>query len=184
MTDEVSEQNDANSDDGVVFANTNLPALGWFVNMLSMMARLTCDLCINSSRATRFSRDFWREQGEAATFSSAYRRFIPVPRHGGVHCSRRSCITDEGWQVVYDDPENPLTNNKGKMRVRKNGNYGYMVQWNIVPLRKNKRNTRFGVFVADMLKDNLDSKCTDSPYRVRVQGENYRVYSWMASSAR
>ena len=32
MTDEESEQNDANSDEGVVFANTKLPALGWFVN--------------------------------------------------------------------------------------------------------------------------------------------------------
>ena len=69
------------------------------------------------------------------------------------------------------------------MRVRKNGSCGYMVQWNIVPLRKNKEYA-LHVFVADMLKDNLDSKCLlDSPYRVRVEGENLTAFTrtWRAN---
>ena len=59
-----------------------------------------------------------------------------------------------------------------------------MVTWcnGILYLCGKTRNTRFSVFVADMLKDNLDSKCTliahtECVFKVRT----YRVYSWMAS---
>ena len=42
MTDEESEQNDANSDEGVVFANTNYRLLAGLLTTPSMMVQLIC----------------------------------------------------------------------------------------------------------------------------------------------
>ena len=184
MTAEVSEQNDANSDDGVVFANTNLPALGWFVNYAIYDGKIDLRTFVSTLYEQQdLAGIFGENKEETATFSSAYRRFIPVPRHGGgafAHAVR--ALQTKAQRVVYDDPENPLTNNKEKMRVRKNGSYGYMVQWNIVPLRKNKEYALQRVRRGYVEGQSRQQVYTDSPYRVRVQGENLTVFTreWRA----
>ena len=84
MTDEISEQNDANSDDGVVFANTTLPALGWFVNYAIYDGKIDLRTFVSTLYEQQdLAGIFGENKEETATFSSAYRRFIPVPRHGG-----------------------------------------------------------------------------------------------------
>lgn len=185
MTDEISEQNDANSDDGVVFANTNLPALGWFVNYAIYDGKIDLRTFVSTLYEQQdLAGIFGENKEETATFSSAYRRFIPVPRHGGgafAHAVR--ALQTKAQRVVYDDPENPLTNNKEKMRVRKNGSYGYMVQWNIVPLRKNKEYALQRVRRGYVEGQSRQQVFTDSPYRVRVEGENLTAFTrtWRAN---
>tara|TARA_B100001939_G_scaffold344035_1_gene357728 strand:+ start:3053 stop:4420 length:1368 start_codon:yes stop_codon:yes gene_type:complete len=179
VTDEESEQNDANSDEGVVFANTKLPALGWFVNYAIY------DGTINLHNFVESLYEQWREgegygenTGNRAEFSSMFGSFIPIPRHGGgafAHAVRS--LQTKAQRVVYDDPENPLTNNKEKMRVRKNGSYGYKVQWNIVPLQKNREYALQRVRRGYVEGQPRLQVFTDSPYRVRIEGKNLTVFT-------
>ena len=182
MTDDTSPQIDnANSEEGVVFANTKLPALGWYINYAIYDGRVGLKEFIQSLylyHGGEIDEEFGENKERSAEFSSEFRRLVPLPRHGGgafAHAVRS--LQTKAQRVVYDDPEAPLTNNKEKMRVQKNGQFGYNVQWNIVPLRKNQeyalQRTRRG-YVDGQSRLQVFS---DTPYRVRIDTKNITAFT-------
>ncbi|MDB2565400.1 hypothetical protein N9X64_00625 [bacterium] len=182
MTDDISPQiDDANSPEGVVFANKKLPALGWYINYAIYDGGADLKEFIQSLYryyGGENDEEFGDNKEHAAEFSSNYRRLIPLPRHGGgafAHAVRS--LQTKAQRVVYDDPSNPLSNNKEKMRVKKNQEYGYNIQWNIVPIRKNQeyalQRTRRG-YVDGQPRLQV---VTDAPYRVRIDTKNITAFT-------
>ena len=136
---------DANSQEGVVLANQNLPGLGFLVNYAIYDGAVTLGTLVEQVYAMapideKGDEELYGENNErAAIFRSQYQSLIPSPRHGGSAFSLAvRALTTKAKRVVYDDPENPISNNKEKLRVQRNGEYGYTVQWEVTPLRRNK----------------------------------------------
>ena len=138
----------ANSPDGVVLPNAKAGGIGWLVNYAiydgSIDLKEFVDLLWRGSENYDEGMETFQpgniDRDESnGLFRAEYRRFVPLPRHGGSAFSQAvKALETKAQRVVYDDPDGPLSNNKEKMRLRKDGHYGYLVQWNIIPLRKNR----------------------------------------------
>lgn len=143
MTDEISSQSEADSEEGVVLANQNLPGLGFLVNYAIY------DGSVNLQEFVQQMYECYTEdyiEGESygeneerkARFQNRFYSLIPVPRHGGSAFSQAvRALETKAQRVVYDDPDSALTDNKERLRVKRDGRWGYTVQWNIVTLRRN-----------------------------------------------
>ena len=138
----------ANSPDGVVLPNAKAGGIGWLVNYAiydgSIDLKEFVDLLWRGSENYDEGMETFQpgniDRDESnGLFRAEYRRFVPLPRHGGSAFSQAvKALETKAQRVVYDDPDGPLSNNKEKMRLKKDGRYGYQVQWNIIPLRKNR----------------------------------------------
>lgn len=138
----------ANSPDGVVLPNAKAGGIGWLVNYAIYDGSIDLKEFVNllwlgSGHADEGVENFQPGNIDHAesngVFVATYRRFVPLPRHGGSAFSQAvKALETKAQRVVYDDPDGPLSNNKEKMRLKKDGRYGYLVQWNIIPLRKNR----------------------------------------------
>ena len=144
MSNETQTQN-ANSQEGVVLANQNLPGLGFLVNYAIFDGSIDLKEFIQSVYETSEVSEqepeerFDENEERKAAFQNRYQHLIPVPRHGGSAFSQAvRALATKAQRVVYDDPDDKLTNNTERLRVRRNGQWGYTVQWNILPLRRNK----------------------------------------------
>ena len=144
-----TQTEDADSQEGVVLANQNLPGLGFLVNYAIYDGSVdlkdfvqaiyeTSDIHLDAVEDIA-EEGYGENEERKAAFQNRYQRLIPVPRHGGSAFSQavRSLAT-KAKRVVHDDPDNVLTNNPERLRVNRNGSWGYTVQWNILPLRRNK----------------------------------------------
>lgn len=144
-----TQTEDADSQEGVVLANQNLPGLGFLVNYAIYDGSVdlkdfvqaiyeTSDIHLDAVEDIS-EEEYGENEERKAAFQNRYQRLIPVPRHGGSAFSQavRSLAT-KAKRVVHDDPDNVLTNNPERLRVNRNGSWGYTVQWNILPLRRNK----------------------------------------------
>ena len=138
----------ANSPDGVVLPNAKAGGIGWLVNYAiydgSIDLKEFVDLLWRGSENYDEGMETFQpgniDRDESnGWFRAEYRRFVPLPRHGGSAFSQAvKALETKAQRVVYDEPDGPLSNNKEKMRLKKDGKYGYLVQWNIIPLRKNR----------------------------------------------
>lgn len=138
----------ANSPDGVVLPNAKAGGIGWLVNYAiydgSIDLKEFVDLLWRGSENYDEGMEIFQpgniDRDEVnGLFRADYRRFVPLPRHGGSAFSQAvKALETKAQRVVYDEPDGPLSNNKEKMRLKKDGRYGYQVQWNIIPLRKNR----------------------------------------------
>ena len=138
----------ANSPDGVVLPNAKAGGIGWLVNYAiydgSIDLKEFVDLLWRGSENYDEGMETFQpgniDRDESnGLFRAEYRRFVPLPRHGGSAFSQAvKALETKAQRVVYDEPDGPLSNNKEKMRLKKDGKYGYLVQWNIIPLRKNR----------------------------------------------
>ena len=138
----------ANSPDGVVLPNAKAGGIGWLVNYAiydgSIDLKEFVDTLWRGSGHWYEGMEIYQpgninDDGSMAEFRAEYRRFVPLPRHGGSAFSQAvKALETKAQRVVYDDPDEPLSNNEEKMRLKKDGRYGYLVQWNIIPLRKNR----------------------------------------------
>lgn len=138
----------ANSPDGVVLPNAKAGGIGWLVNYAiydgSIDLKEFVDLLWRGSENYDEGMETFQpgniDRDESnGLFRAEYRRFVPLPRHGGSAFSQAvKALETKAQRVVYDEPDGPLSNNKEKMRLQKDGHYGYLVQWNIIPLRKNR----------------------------------------------
>ena len=138
----------ANSPDGVVLPNAQAGGTGWLVNYAiydgSIDLKEFVDLLWRGSENYDEGMETFQpgniDRDESnGLFRAEYRRFVPLPRHGGSAFSQAvKALETKAQRVVYDEPDGPLSNNKEKMRLKKDGKYGYLVQWNIIPLRKNR----------------------------------------------
>ena len=181
MTEDSAQIDDANSEEGVVFANTKLPALGWYINYAIYDGRVNLKDFVHylyRHYGGEIDEEFGVNKERSAEFTSNYGRNIPLPRHGGgafAHAVRS--LQTKAQRVVYDDPAEPLSNNKEKMRVKKNESYGYHVQWNIVTIRKNQeyalQRTRSG-YVDGQSRLQV---VIDTPYRVRIDTKNITAFT-------
>ena len=137
----------ANSNEGVVLANQNLPGLGFLVNyaiydgsvnLKEFVQRMYSLSDLDFGNAIAGEELYGENEERKAAFRARYGRLMPIPRHGGSAFSQAvRALTTKAQRVVYDDPDDPLSNNKDRLRVRRNGSWGYTVQWNVVPLRRN-----------------------------------------------
>ena len=138
----------ANSPDGVVLPNAKAGGIGWLVNYAiydgSIDLKEFVDLLWRGSENYDEGMETFQpgniDRDESnGLFRAEYRRFVPLPRHGGSAFSQAvKALETKAQRGVYDEPDGPLSNNKEKMRLKKDGKYGYLVQWNIIPLRKNR----------------------------------------------
>ena len=145
----------ANSPDGVVLPNAKAGGIGWLVNYAIYDGSVDLKEFVNLLWLGDSGRLSDAEDGLAENFQPGntdydesngrfranYRSFVPLPRHGGSAFSQAvKALETKAQRVVYDDPDDPanISNNKERMRLKKDGRYGYQVQWNIIPLRKNR----------------------------------------------
>ena len=113
---------DANSQEGVVLANQNLPGLGFLVNYAIYDGAVSLEALVEQVYALapideKGDEEKYGENNErAAIFRSQYSSLIPSPRHGGSAFSLAvRALTTKAKRVVYDDPEDPVSNNKEKL---------------------------------------------------------------------
>lgn len=193
MSNNETQTEVANSNEGVVLANQNLPGLGFLVNyaiydgsvdLKQFVQYMYTTSDINFEDANNDGEERYGENEERkAAFKTRYRHLIPVPRHGGSAFSQAvRALTTKAQRVVYDDPDDPLSNNEEKMRVNRNGSWGYKVQWTIVPLRRNNefalQRTRRGYIDG---QPRLQVK-TDVLYRIRKAFPNTSfTRNWLSS---
>lgn len=144
MSNETQTQ-DADSQEGVVLANQNLPGLGFLVNYAIYDGSVDLKEFVQSVYETSDVSEqepeerYGENEERKAAFQNRYQHLIPVPRHGGSAFSQAvRALATKAQRVVHDDPDEPLTNNKERLRSARNGSWGYTVQWNILPLRRNK----------------------------------------------
>lgn len=177
MSNNESQTEVANSNEGVVLTNQNLPGLGFLVNyavydgsvnLKHFVEYMYSVSDIDFDNAIAGEERYGDNNERKAAFQSRYQHLIPVPRHGGSAFSQAvRALTTKAQRVVYDNPDDPLSNNKERLRVARNGSWGYTVQWNIVPLRKNMeyalQRTRRGYIDG---QPRLQVK-TESLYRIR-----------------
>lgn len=181
MTDENSEQIDADSQEGVVFANSKMPALGWLVNYAIYDGSVPLTDFVNGLYRHGYSENdegYGVNKEQSAHFRSMVRQFVPRPRHGGsafAHAVRS--LQTKAQRVVYDDPENPLSNNKEKMRVRPGERYGYTVQWTIITIRKNREYALQRVRRGYVEGQSRQQVAMETPYRVRIDSQNTNTFT-------
>ena len=167
----------ANSNEGVVLTNQNLPGLGFLVNyaiydgsvnlkhFVEYMYSVS-DIDFDNAIAgeERYGDNNERKRHFKAAISALSLCLDTVV----VFSQAVRALTTKAQRVVYDNPDDPLSNNKERLRVARNGKWGYTVQWNIVPLRKNMmeyalQRTRRGYIDG---QPRLQVK-TESLYRIR-----------------
>lgn len=193
----------ANSSDGVVLPNTKVGGIGWLVNYA---------IYDGSVDLKQFVQLLWHGSGHAeegmeifqpgnidrdranGLFRANYRWSVPLPRHGGSAFSQAvKALETKAQRVVYDDPDDSLTNNKEKMRLKKDGRYGYLVQWNIIPLRKNREyalersrrgyiDGQSGIQVFSETLYRIRTKFPDSGF-TRHWMQNYAAHVWEGTAA-
>ena len=179
--------NEINSEEGVVLANTSLPSIGFLVSFAIYDGSVKMDDFVQSLR------DDWSEGG-GTEFNQQFRSLIPNARTGGSAFSLAvKSLQSKRKKIVLDNPDDPLTNNPEKMRVRQNGEYGYTLQWSVIPLTKNReyalRKTREGYVDGQPKKQIYES----TVYRIRLSSNNansfarkwskdYRAYIWNGES--
>jgi len=140
----------ANSPDGVVLPNAKAGGIGWLVNYAIYDGSVDLKEFVNllwlgsghsSEDCETFQPGNIDRDATNGLFRAEYRRFVPLPRHGGSAFSQAvKALETKAQRVVYDDPDDAdnISNNQERMRLKKDGRYGYLVQWNIIPLRKNR----------------------------------------------
>ena len=129
-----TQTEDADSQEGVVLANQNLPGLGFLVNYAIYDGSVdlkdfvqaiyeTSDIHLDAVEDIA-EEGYGENEERKAAFQNRYQRLIPVPRHGGSAFSQavRSLAT-KAKRVVHDDPDNVLTNNPERLRVNRNGSW-------------------------------------------------------------
>lgn len=177
-------KNEINSENGVVLANTSLPSIGFLVSFAIYDGSVKMDHFVQSMR------DDYPEEHTRVEFNQKFKRLVPNARTGGSAFSLAvKSLQSKGKKVIMDDPEDPLSNNPEKMRVKQNGEYGYTLQWSVIPLERNReyalRKTREGFVDGQPKKQIYES----TVYRIRLSSNNansfarkwskeYRAYIW------